>query len=242
MNLKNKKTALGDDSALYNHREDASEKEKWENMTNKERLRYFADYYLGKIVITIIVLAVLGSIAYTMLRPRPDIMLSVAVVEDGINQPLYDDLKIKLEEAMGLDTEKQETVFDTGYFFSNGDYQSWQKFSMLNLVGDLDVTLMPKSVFEEYAPGNYFSTVSQYLSGDLSAALEPYLLEITLENDDGTEIPDSKEVYGIDLSSAWIYRKVQREESMVLVINAAPKHAENIDEFLSLLFFPDDAK
>ncbi|MBR6642680.1 MAG: hypothetical protein IKL28_03355 [Lachnospiraceae bacterium] len=242
MNLKNKKTTLSDDAALYSHREDVSEKEKWENMTTKERLRYFVDYYLGKIVITIIVLAVVGSIAYTMLRPRPEIMLSVAVVEDGINQPLYDDLKIKLEEAMGLNTEKQETVFDTGYYFSNGDYQSWQKFSMLNLVGDLDVTLMPKSVFEEYAPGNYFSTVSPYLSDDLSEALEPYLLEITLENDDGTEIPDSKAVYGIELSSVWIYQKVQREEPMVLVINAAPKHAENIDEFLSLLFFPDDAK
>ena len=50
MNLKNKKTTLGDDAALYSHREDVSEKEKWESMNSKERLRYFADYYLGKIV------------------------------------------------------------------------------------------------------------------------------------------------------------------------------------------------
>jgi len=242
MNLKNKKTTLSDDAALYSHREDVSEKEKWENMTTKERLRYFADYYLGKIVVTIIVLAVVGSIAYTMLRPRPDVMLSVAVVEDGIHQTLYDDLKIELEEAMGLESEKQETIFDTGYNFSNGDYQSWQKFSMLNLVGDLDVTIMPKSVFEEYAPGNYFSTVSPYLSGSLSDELKPYFLEITLKNDDGTDIPDSKAVYGIDLSSTGICQNVQREEPMVLVINAAPKHAENIDDFLSFLFFPDDAK
>ena len=242
MNLKNKKTTLGDDAALYSHREDVSEKEKWESMNSKERLRYFSDYYLGKIIITVIVLAVVGSIAYTMLRPRPDIMLSVAVVEDGINQPIYDELKIKLEEAMGLEPEKQETVFDTGYNFSNGDYQSWQKFSMLNLVGDLDVTLMPKSVFDEYAPGNYFSPISPYLSEHLSAALEPYFLEIILENDDGTEIPDSKAVYGIDLSSTWLYQNVQREEPMVLVINAAPKHAENIDDVLSLLFLSDDAK
>lgn len=242
MNLKNKKTTLNDDAALYSHREDVSEKEKWENMTTKERLRYFADYYLGKIVVVIIVLAVVGSIVYTMLRPRPDIMLSVAVVEDGINQQVYDDLKIKLEEFMALEPEKQETVFDTGYNFSNGDYQSWQKFSMLNLVGDLDVTLMPKSVFEEYAPGNYFSTVSPYLSESLSAALEPYFLEITLENDDGNEIPDSKAVYGIELSSTWPYQNVQREEPMVLVINAAPKHAENIDDFLYFLFLPDGTK
>lgn len=242
MNLKNKKTVLGDNAALYSHREDVSEKEKWESMTIKERLRYFADYYLGKIVAVVVVLAVIGSVAYTMLRPKPDTMLSVAVVEDSINQAVYDDLKIKLETAMGLDTEKQEILFDTGYYFSNGDYQAWQKFSMLNLVGDLDVTLMPKSLFEEYAPGNFFSTVPPYLSDGLSAALEPYFMEISLTNDDGTEIPESKAVYGIDLSSAWIYQNVQREEPMVLVINAAPKHAENIETFLSFLFFPDDAK
>jgi hypothetical protein len=155
---------------------------------------------------------------------------------------IYDDLKIKLETAMGLDAEKQETVFDTTYNFSNGDYQSWQKFAMYNMVGDLDVTLMPKSVFEKYAPGNYFSTVSPYLSGSLYTDLAPYLLEIALKDDDGADIPDSKAVYGIDLSASWVYKNVQSEEPMILVINAAPKHAENIDDFLSFLFFPDDAK
>ena len=242
MNLKNKKTVLGDNAALYSHREDVSEKEKWTSMTTKERLRYFADYYLGKIIVTIIVVAVLTSIAVTMLRPRPEIMLAVAVVEDSANQAVYDDLKIKLEESLGLDTEKQETIFDTGYNFSNGDYQAWQKFAMYNMVGDLDVTLMPKSAFEKYAPGNFFSTIPQFLSDSLYAALEPYLLEISLQNDDGTEIPDSKGVYGIDLSSTWIYKEAEQTEPMILVINAAPKHAENIDDFIMLLFFPDDAK
>ena len=32
MNIKNKKTVLSDDAALYSHREDVSEKEKWENI------------------------------------------------------------------------------------------------------------------------------------------------------------------------------------------------------------------
>ncbi len=242
MNLKNKKTVLSDEAALYSHREDVSEKEKWATMTAKERLRYFADYYLGKIIVTLIVVGVLISIAVTMLRPKPEIMLSVAVVEDGINQTVYDDLKIKLEEAMGLDTEKQETVFHTNFNFSNGDYQSWQTFAIYNMVGDLDVTIMPKSTFEKNAPGNYFSTIDAFVSAEMLETLEPYLMEITLINDDGTVIPGTEAVYGINLSETWLYKNVRREEPMVLVINAAPKHAENIEALLSLLFFPDDAK
>ena len=36
MNLKNKKTVLTDDAALYSHKEDVSEKEKWQSMSKKE--------------------------------------------------------------------------------------------------------------------------------------------------------------------------------------------------------------
>ena len=68
------------------------------------------------------------------------------------------------------------------------------------------------------------------------------MLEVSLKNDDGTVIPDSETAYGIDLSSTWVYKNAERKEPMVLVINLAPKHKENIDELLMLLFFPDDAK
>ncbi len=242
MNLKNKKTVLSDDAALYSHREDVSEKEKWENMTTKKRLRYFADYYLGKIVIIIIVVAAVISIAYTMLRPRAEILLSVAVADDMVNQTLYDNLQEELNKTLGADGETTDTVFDTGYSFDSGDYQSFQKFGVYNMVGDLDVTILPKSAFEQYAPLDYFSPLSAYLTEELLASLEPYLLEITLLDDDGAALPESTAMYGIDLSSTRLYENVQREEPMVLTINAMPKHSGNIDELIMLLFFPDDAK
>ncbi|MBO5177327.1 MAG: hypothetical protein J6K04_01605 [Lachnospiraceae bacterium] len=242
MNLKNKKTVLGDDAALYSHKEDVSEKEKWENMSRRERLRYFADYYLGKIVITVIVLAVVGSIAYTMLKPRPETVLAVAVVNDAVNQPAYDELQRKFEEYISLNAEEQQTVFDTGYTFNNYDYQSWQKFSMYNMVGDLDVSILPMEYFEEYAPGEYFSPVAAHLSSSLYGALSEYLLETKKTDDQGNLIPGSETVFGIDLSSTWLYQDRQLEEPMVLVINAAPKNPNNIECFLNLLFFPDDVK
>lgn len=242
MNLKNKKTVLGDDAALYSHKEDVSEKEKWENMSIKERLRYFADYYLGTIVIIVIVLVVMGSILHTMLTPKPDVILSVAVVNDGTNAALYEEFQAKFNAYTGLDEEKQQTVFDTGYSFNDYDYQSWQKFSMYNMVGDLDVSIMPYSYFEQYAPGEYFSPVAAKLSSGLYASLSEYLLETKRADAEGNLLPDSETIYGIDLSSSWLYSGQQRSEPMVLVINIAPKNEENIEKLLKFLFFPDEAK
>ena len=242
MNLKNKKTVLNDDAALYSHKEDVSEKEKWSNMTKKERWQYFADYYLLKIVAVVVIVAVVGSVLHTMLTPKPEVILSVAVVNDAANQTLYDELQAQFNASVALDEETEQTVFDTGYTFNDYDYQSWQKFSMYNMVGDLDVSILPYTYFEQYAPGEYFSPVAAHLSSGLYASLSDYLLETKKTDDDGNLIPDSETVYGIDLSSTWLYKDQQREEPMVLVINAAPENVENIEKFLTLLFFPDDVK
>lgn len=242
MNLKNKKTVLNDDAALYSHREDVSEKEKWENMNRKEKWRYFFDYYLGKIVIILIVLASVGSILYTMLKPRPETVLSVAVVNDGVNAALYEDLQIKFQDFIELNAETQQTIFDTGYSFNEYDYQSWQKYSMYNMVGDIDISIMPYTYFQQYAPDEYFAPIAMYLSSGVYTSLADYLLETQKTDEEGNLIPGSETVYGIDLSSTWLYDGQQREEPMVLVINLQPKNVENIEKILTLLFFPDDVK
>lgn len=240
MNLKNKKTVLSDDAAIYKHSEEISEKEKWQGMSKQERWQYFKDYYLAKIVVTILVLAVIGSILHTMLTPKPEVVFSVAIINDSLYQQTYEKMQEDFNSLLALDAETQQTLFDTGYGFGNGDYQSWQKFSMYNAVGDLDVSIMPLSVFEEYAPGNFFSPVTELLPTDLYMALSEYMLETKRKDDDGNLIPDSETVYGISLESIRLYEGQQRTEPMVLTINAAPSNKENIEKFLRYLFFTED--
>lgn len=241
MNLKNKKTVLNDEAALYSHREDVSEQEKWQNMTKKERWQYFKDYYLAKIVVTVIVLAVIGSILHTMLSPKPEVVLSVAVINDSPYYQTYENVQKEFDALLELDPETQKTLFDTGYSFEN-DYQSFQKFAMYNAVGDLDVTIMPLSVFETYAPQGFFSSVAELLPTDLYMSLSEYLLESKLKDNDGNLIPDSETVFGIKMDAVKIYEGQERLEPMVLAINAAPENVETIERFLRFLFFPDDVK
>ena len=239
MNLKNKKTVLSDEAAIYKHSENVSEKEKWESMSKKERWQYFTDYYLARIVVTIIVIAVVGSILYTMLTPKPEVVFSVAIVNDAVIQLQYEDLQEKFNGYLELDTETEETRFDTGYHFATNDYESWQKFSMYNVVGDLDVTILPRSVFEDYAPGEYFSPIAGHLPTDLYMSLSEYMLETKVRDEDGNLIPDSETVFGILLESSWFYEEKADSEPMVLTINLAPDNKENIEKFLRFLFSPD---
>ena len=54
-----KKTALDDDAYLYQKREEKTEKEKWSEMNRHQRMQYFLDYYLVKLLVfTGIILAV----------------------------------------------------------------------------------------------------------------------------------------------------------------------------------------
>lgn len=243
MDVKNKKTVLSDEAALYQHKANITEKEKWQQMSGSRKWEYFKEYYLMKLVVTVIVVAVIGSILHTMLSPKPDMLFSVAIINDSFYQESYDEVQEKFEEVLQIDPETQETLFDTGYSISveqYGSIESLQKFAMYNAVGDLDVTIMPESVFEAYAPVDYFSPVAGHLPTDLYMALSDYLLECQRMDEDGNLIPDSETVFGIDISSTWIYEGQQRTEPMVLAINLATTKEENIEKFLRLLFFSEE--
>jgi len=240
MNLKNKKTVLSDDAALYSHKQDTGEKEKWQAMSKKERWQYIKDYYLVRTIVTLVIILAVGSIIKTMLMPKPEVLLSVAVMDDFIYQQTYDDLQAQVDVLLGLNPETQKTLFDTGY--SSGDYQTWQKFSVYNAVGDLDVTLMPLSVFEDYASGGLFSPVAGHLPTDLYMALSEYMLEVKQKDEEGNFIPDSETVYGICVDSSWVFEAQQRNEPFVLAFNAASRNVEQAEKFIRYLFFPDTVK
>lgn len=242
MIIKNKKTALNDDAALYNRKANVGEKEKWMDMSGKKRIRYFFDYYLGRILAITAVLAVVVSVLYTILSPKPESVFSVAVVNDSANQLHYDALQTQLDDLLEIDEETEETIFDTGYFFSSTDYQSFQKFAIYNTVGDLDVSIFPLSLFEEYAPGKHFSPVAEFLPSGLYSSLSENWVESKVTDEDGNLLEGTETVYGIDLSDTWFYQTCPSGEPMILVINLAPKNPENIEAFLNLLFFPEDVK
>ena len=239
MDVKNKKTTLSDEAALYHHREDVSEKEKWNNMSAKERWEYFKSYYLLKVLGGIVAVAVVVSILHTMLTPKAEVLLSVAIANGAMTQEQYLKVQEGFDKALGLDPEKQETVFDGGYDFEYDLYESMQKFAIYNAVGDLDVTIMPLSVFEVYAPKGYFAQISSKVSTGLYLQLTDCLVSCGLNDEDGNYIEGSEAVYGIRIDGTKVYEGYEVKEPVVMVINLASQKDASIEKFLQYLFFPE---
>lgn len=121
MELKNKKTVLSDDAAIYHHDEYTSEKEKWKNLHGRERWEYFKNYYVMKVIVSIVVVALSISLLITIFSPKPDTVFFAAIVNSSLLDTQIETVKDEFESAISLDPEKQETVFDTGYFFGELD-------------------------------------------------------------------------------------------------------------------------
>ncbi|MGN0506351.1 MAG: hypothetical protein ACI4FZ_07300 [Lachnospiraceae bacterium] len=235
MNIENKKTVLDDEAAIYS-REERSEQEKWKDMNGKQRWDYFKSYYLMKIVAAILIIAFVGSILYTVLSPKPDLVFSLAVINSAMTQEQMQLAKTEFEEIIGLDSETQETCFDDGYYFYEREYESLQKFATYNAVGQLDATVMPMSVFEKYAPTGYFVSPAEKLPTDLYLELSPYLVECKMVDEEGVPIEGSETVMGIRIDETWLFADIKTKEPVILSINLAASNMDNVIEFLRYLF------
>lgn len=77
MNIEHKKTALGDDSVLYQKRDDSFGRKDLKSLTRKQKLQYFKDYYLMKVVVVLAVLIAVGSLLNGMFFNRSECVLSL---------------------------------------------------------------------------------------------------------------------------------------------------------------------
>lgn len=239
MDVEHKKTVLNDEAALYHHDENVSEKEKWSRMSGKERWEYFKSYYLMKCIAVIASVAVVVSIFYAMFSPKPEVVLNVAIVNQALVQPQYLELQEAFETWIELDSETQETVFDGGYDFELDQYNALQKFAIYNAAGELDVTILPLSEFERYAPVGYFSQVSNQISTGLYLKLSDYFIESSRQNENGEIEEGTTAVYGIRIDSTRIFEGYEVSEPVVLAINHSTGNEEMIERFLTYLFFEE---
>lgn len=239
MNIENKKTALDDEAALYHHSDHTSEKEKWAGMTAAKRWDYFKTYYLKKILVILLCAVAVGSIIYSMVKPKEEVVFSVAIVNVAMRQDLYMKVQEDMEKLLEIDKETQKIIFDGGYDFETDVYSAMQKFSLYNTTGELDVTILPLSEFEKYACVGHFSPVSEHLQTGLYNQLSDHFIVCGQKDDKGEWIEDSENVYGIRIDQTQIYENYETKEPVILAINKATKHNNEIAKFLEYLFFPE---
>ena len=110
-----KNTVLDDEAYIYNHHEDEKESDKWKKMNSRQKLAYFNDYYRNKVIIILIAVGLLASLFHTILSPRPEVVVSIAVINDYWDETGMEKLREDINVIIA-DKTKFEEFAESGTF------------------------------------------------------------------------------------------------------------------------------
>ena len=141
-------------------------------MSRKEKLAYFNDYYRNKVIIGIIVIGFLASFLYTVLSPKADVVVSVAVVNDYWDENKVNELQKQLADILGLKEGKQEILIDDSYYLDESGMgnavANTQKLVAKIAAGDINVIIADKAKFDDFASNGTFLKISEVIKDDAS--------------------------------------------------------------------------
>lgn len=198
-----KKTALDDNADIYNMPVDGerSEHEKWAKLNRLERVQYFKDYYLKKVIVTGLIIVFFAALVITVISPHPHSVVSLAVINDYWDDDAVDSLCEKLSTQMDLDPKTQDVMIDDSYFFGKGtgvtsagedNAAVFEKFITLVMAGDINCVVCDKDRFNNFVKAGYFLTVPEVLGADTDKYSDRLLYG-------RTEDDTSDKAYGISM-------------------------------------------
>lgn len=231
MDIESKKTVLDDEASIYKKRKTTYTRQDMKNMSSKERLKYFRDYYLKKLIIAILIIVVACVIIKDIVFDKSECVLYVSC----INSTQPDDTDFLIEELNKIIDRNHDEDFSSviNYDLSNAQFN--MSFVTLTQAGVIDIAICPADYFEEAAGAGMFADLSQFLPKDTYTALSDKIkMASPTERDiDGNVIKYYDPLpFGIDISGN-PYFSGTSEEITLCVLNGAP----NKDNILNTVSF-----
>ncbi len=207
MNIEHKKTTLGDDSILYQKRGDSSaKKEDLKNLSFKQKIFYFKDYYLKALIVVVIILIFVGTLLNSILFNRQTNIVSVVFLNDSY---LEDTESVQDAIREYLAPENKNDYVAVSYYNTN-DYQVQMAYSTQLMAGGIDVIICSQDYFEEASELGVFADLSEFLPSGLYEQVSGKILESQeAETDDYGEVISYSEAmpHGIDLAGNARYQE-----------------------------------
>ncbi|EET58801.1 hypothetical protein BRYFOR_09261 [Marvinbryantia formatexigens DSM 14469] len=243
MNIDDKKTALDDDSLLYQKRDDSLKKKDISNLNRTQKAGYFKDYYLRTVIIVIVVLIIAASLIYTMFFRHQVNVLSVAFINDAWMADA-DLLTDNLRDYYEL-TSDDELLDCTNYNLE--EYGDQMKLTTLIAAQSIDILVCPQEQFDQYSELGYLADLSELLPADLYAQFEDQIIESSeVETDtDGTTVLQTYPAapHGIDIADNEVYQAYGGVgEKAILCVVSNTEHTDNVIRFLEYLLSPSSVE
>ena len=234
------KPILDENADIYRNREQKTAKETFKTLKGKAKARYFVDYYLGKIIIVVVILALLGSIIYTALKPKPEQALYMAIVVSPFTGSGLEKFTDDLEEMFIADPDKEQIIMDTNFSSLVADYNSSMSYMMHMSAGEIDMVILTKDELKYQVNNEALIPVDKAVSKEILDKIPDsakHKVVPTYPQENGDFIEGKEEVYGLNIES--FLERINGFETTnkyVVAFTSISKHSDKFDRIVKYMF------
>ena len=204
------------------------------NENSSSEVGLFKEYYLVKSIAMVVVVALLAYLGYSIFSPKPEQIFNAAIIDYVVPE----NSRLTMEEeffAYLEGTEQQFVEFDDSFaFYKDYNYAIRRSFMTYVIAGDMDVIIMPESLFQAYVA--YYTPLAEALPTDLYEQLSEYFVKASRQDAQGNILEGTEQFFGIDITNIPLMQDTMCEERVILTVVGTSSQAENTVKFIQYLF------
>lgn len=217
-----------------------SEVRKWPEMNRQQKIQYLKDYYLFPAVVAVILVSVAVSLIWHLVRPRAENLLYVAVIDESLDVGKLETVTKDMSSLLGADGRKKTIHIDDSFYIKDGALDKLQVYLHSQ---QIDVVILDRELFEEYAGYGYFESLDAVPKENLEEKYgEAYQYAAGYRDDDEVSFEDHEtgqgevKPYGISLSGDNRFTEMSEYiKDPVFAVAVGTKNPENALKFLDYL-------
>ena len=217
-----------------------SEVRKWPEMNRQQKIQYLKDYYLLPAVGVILLIAVAVSLIWHVARPRTENLLYAAVIDESLDEKKLAQVTADMSNLLGADGKRKIVQIDDSFYVKDGALDKLQVYLHSQ---QIDVVILDRELFEEYAGYGYFESLDEVTEEDLEKKYgESYQYAAGYKEDDEVSFEDHEtgqgevKPYGISLSGDNRFAEMSEYiKNPVFAVAVGTKNPENALKFLEYL-------
>ena len=217
-----------------------SEVRKWPEMDRQQKIQYLKDYYLLPAVGVILLIAVAVSLIWHVARPRTENLLYAAVIDESLDEKKLAQVTADMSNLLGADGKRKTVQIDDSFYVKDGALDKLQVYLHSQ---QIDVVILDRELFEEYAGYGYFESLDEVTEEDLEKKYgESYQYAAGYKEDDEVSFEDHEtgqgevKPYGISLSGDNRFTGMSEYiKDPVFAVAVGTKNPENALKFLEYL-------